>query len=200
MRKLVLSLILASSISPRLCAQRQYDWEVPRYEVGAQFDFNYLNGVGEWGGGVGGRFNFNFDDHFALDAELTYRAHDLFPPTGLPPTPVIGQTSGLFGLRAGKHAGSYGFFGHVRGGFLHFGTADGLSLLSRRTFAAAEVGGTFESYRGPVILRLDVGEMVVPYGNATVSPVFPGLPSSSPPRPLGTQASPLVGLGFAIRF
>jgi len=171
---------------------------VPRYEVGAQFDFNRLSGIGESGGGFGGRFDFNFDDHFALDAELTHRQHILLPTTGLPPSPIIGQTNGLFGLRVGQRVYNGGVFAHARAGFVHFGTSDGVSLLSRRTFTAAEFGGTFETYMGPVILRLDLGESIVAYGNAQVTANSLGPPPTL--GPLGTRASPIVGLGFAFRF
>lgn len=201
MPRFIVSLMLLLPFSGGLVAQQRYDnAQVPRYEIGAQFDVNRLSGVEEWGGGVGGRFDVNLDEHFAFDAYLTYRKHILFPPNGLPPNPEISQANGLLGLRIGRRRCKGGFFAHARGGFQHFGTWDGLSLFSRRSFPVAEVGGTFERYRGPVILRLDAGEMIIPYGDATVSPVFRGPASSSPTGPLGTRASLLVGLGFAIRF
>jgi hypothetical protein len=198
MRKVATLLSLLACIPLRVSAQAS-DSEVPRYEIGAQFDFNHLSGTGEPGGGVGVRFDYNFDDHFAFDAELTHREHTLLPPTGLPPNPIIAQNTGLFGLRAGVRAWS-GLFLHARGGFVNFGSSDGNSLLTRRTFAAAEFGGTVENYYGPLILRLDVGGMIIPYGNARLSPAFLTAPSSTRAGPLGTRASSLVGLGFAIRF
>jgi hypothetical protein len=63
--------------------------EVPRYEVGIQFDFHYLDGVGEWGGGFGPRFHYNFNEHFALDSELTYRQHNVSTFNSLIPTSTV---------------------------------------------------------------------------------------------------------------
>ena len=74
---------------------------------------------------------------------------------------------------------------------------DGVTLLTRNTVPAVEVGGTLEHYSGPVVLRFDLGELIVPYGNASLASFSPQLP---PPGRLGTQASPIVGLGFAVRF
>ena len=57
-------MILSCAIPPKLLAQRYHSGEVPRYEVGLQFDFNYLDGVGDWGGGFGG---------LALQLQRTFR-------------------------------------------------------------------------------------------------------------------------------
>jgi hypothetical protein len=83
-------------------------------------------------------------------------------------------------------------------GFMHFGENKGVSLLSRATLPAFDVGGTFEKYWGPVMLRVGLSELIVRYGNAVVNPGL-SLTSPQPPSgPLGTRASPMVGLGFAI--
>ena len=200
MRRTVLFSILLFGISPQLFAQRYYGPEVPRYEFGVQADIHYLDGVGEWGGGVGFRFNYNFNEHFALDSELVFRQHDLFAPnSGRTQSAVVGQTTGLFGVRAGKRVEDYGFFAHACAGFLHFGSDNGVTLLSRNTVPAFDVRGTMERYYGPVILRLELGEMIVAYGNAQA---FSSVSFGPPPAPgrLGTRASPVVGLGFAVRF
>ena len=168
---------------------------------GSQFDFHYLEGVGDWGGGFGPRFHYNFNDHFALDSELTYRQHNVPAFSGTIPTwLVIGQTTGLFGVRGGQRVQDFGLFVQARAGFLHFGSNQGVSLLTPNTVAACNVGGVIERYSGPVILRLDMGEMIVAYGNAQVSPGPPVLPPQAPPGRLGTRASLMVGFGFAVRF
>jgi hypothetical protein len=160
-----------------------------------------LSGVGDWGGGVGGRFHYNFDQHVSLDSELIYRQHNVASFNGtIPFTGTVGQTTGLFGVRAGQRFDSDGIFFHARAGFLHFGTDQGVTLLSRTTFPAFDVGGTVEHYSGPVILRLELGEMIVPYGNATAFPGFPVLPGQPPPPRVGTRAASVLGLGFAVRF
>src|SRR5215472_15279191 len=156
MRKAIFLLILACGIPQQLFAQRYSYGEVQRYEVGVQADFNYLDGVGEGGGGLGVRFHYNFNEHIALDSELVYRQHNLLASSGTTmQSATIGQTSGLFGVRAGQHTAYYGVFAHARAGFLHFGTSNGASLLNRGTVPAFNVGGTFERYHGPVILRFD---------------------------------------------
>lgn len=201
MRKVALLLVLSSFNPPRLSAQGRHYLEVPRYEVGIQFDFHYLDGVGDWGGGFGPRFHYNFNEHFALDSELTYRQHNVSTFNSLIPTStVIGQTTGLFGVRAGQLVQDFGLFVQARAGFLHFGTNHGVSLLTRNTVPAFNVGGVIERYSGPVVLRFDMGEMIVAYGNGQVSPGPPVLPPQPPPGRLGTRASLVVGFGFAVRF
>lgn len=198
MRRAVLFVIFLCGISPQLLAQRYYDPEVPRYEVGVQADIHYLDGVGEWGGGIGFRFNYNFRENMALDSELLFRQHHLLASDGRT-TAVVGQTTGLFGLRAGKRVEDYGFFAHARAGFLHFATDKGVTLLTGNTVPAFDLRGTLEHYYGPVILRLELGELIIAYGNAqAASRLTLGPPP--PPERLGTRASPVVGLGFAVRF
>lgn len=200
MRRAVFFAIFLCGISPQLFAQRYYDVEVPRYEVGVQADIHYLDGVRRWGGGLGFRFDYNFNEHIALDSELVFRQHDLLASNGVTTqSAVVGQTTGLFGIRAGKRVEDYGFFAHARAGFLHFGTDQGVTLLSRNTVPAFDVRGTLEHYSGPVILRLELGEMIVAYGDAQAASNISLGPPPAPGR-LGTRASPVVGLGFAVRF
>ena len=198
MRRAVFFVILLCGISPQLFAQRYYGSENPRYEVGVQADIHYLDGVGEWGGGLGFRFNYNFNEHVALDSELVFRQHNLLASNATQSF-VVGQTTGWFGVRAGKRVEDYGFFAHARAGFLHFGTDQGVTLLTRNTVPAFDVRGTLEHYYGPVMLRLELGEMIVAYGNARAASNISLGPPPAPGR-LGTRASPVLGLGFAVRF
>ena len=199
MPRAIFLVILFCGTPPQLFAQRYYDAELPRYEFGVQADIHYLDGVGEWGGGVGFRFDYNFNEHIALDSELVFRQHDLLAPSGGTQSAVVGQTTGLLGVRVGKRVEDYGFFAHARAGFLHFGSDNGVTLLSRNTVPAFDMRGTLEHYYGPVILRLELGEMIVAYGNAQA---FSNVSLGTPPAlgRLGTRASPVVGLGFAVRF
>jgi len=201
MRMAVFFLVSAFLIPQMLHAQRWQSTDLPRYEVGVQANINHLDGVAEWGGGIGGRFHYNFDQHFALDSELTYRQHDLATLSGLSlNTAVVGQTTGLFGVRAGQRDGEYGFFAQARAGFLHFSNGNGASLLTRDTVPAFDVGGSFERYHGPVILRFGLSELIVPYGSARIPPSPPSTPPQPQPGPLGTRASPMVSFGFAVHF
>jgi hypothetical protein len=199
MRSILLLLAITNLVPQTLRAQWQRDVQIPRYELGLQADFNHLDGVGEWGGGIGARFHYNFDQHFALDSQMTYRNHDISGLMGPTLTSQLaGQTNGLVGIRAGQRVRDYGFFANARAGFIHFGKHNGVSLISRSTVPAFDVGGTLERYLGPVVLRVGLSELIVPYGNATASPG--PLVTPPPPGPLGTRASPIVGFGFAVRF
>lgn len=196
--RVTLCLLVSFWISATVDAQRR-DLDIPRYEAGLQFDFNYLGGVGDAGGGFGARFHYNFDDHFALDSQLVYRQNDVAIPAGTTfGTGAIGQTTGLFGVRAGQRVDNIGFFVRARAGFLHFGTDNGATLVSRNTFPAFDLGATLERYSGAMIWRFELGEMVVPYGSATV---LPGpYQVLRQPTALGTRASPSIGFGIAFRF
>lgn len=197
MRNALFLALLGCCIPQALNAQGQL--EIPRYEIGVQADLRYLDGVGDGGGGLGGRFHYNFDEHLALDSEFIYRQHNVSVPVGTTVgTGVIGQTTGLVGLRAGQRFENVGFFVRARAGILHFGNDGGVTLLSRKTFPAFDVGGTLERYLGPMIWRFELGELIVPYGNATASP---GPYQVQPPlAPLRTRANPVFGIGFAVRF
>ena len=177
----------------------QSSLEVPRYELGLQLNFTYLDGVGVWGGGIGGRFHYNFNEHVAFDSEVLFRQNNVPAVNASNPTPIVAQTTGLFGVRAGQRFENGGLFVHARGGFLHFGNDGGATLLTKSTVPAFDVGMTLERYFGPAIFRFDAGEMIVPYGNATLwqSPLAPQIP---PPGPLGTRANPSVEFGIAFRF
>jgi hypothetical protein len=201
MRWPLLLLVCSILIPPGVHAQLQHYSDLPRYELGLQANIHYLDGVGEWGGGIGGRFHYNFNHHFALDSEFTYRQHDLLVLAGTSPASrVVGQTSGLFGIRAGQRHGDVGIFAEARAGFLHFSNNNGVALLTQNTVPAFDIGGSFERYLGPVILRFGLSELIVPYGNARIPSGPPVTPPPPQPGPLGTHASPMVGFGFAVRF
>jgi hypothetical protein len=195
-------LLVTSALVPKaIHAQARQYTELPRYELGLQANINQLDGVGVWGGGMGARFDYNFDQHFALDSELTYRQHDMATLSGLSlNTAVVGQTSGLFGMRAGRRDSDFGFFAEARAGFLHFGNNQGRSLLTRNTVPAFDVGGSVERYLGPVILRFGLSELIVPYGNTRVPSGPPRTLPQPMPGPLGTRATPMLSFGFAVRF
>jgi hypothetical protein len=201
MRMAAFFLVTIVLVPQTLHAQMRQNSDLPRYELGIEANINQLDGVGVWGGGIGGRFHYNFDQHFALDSELTYRQHDIATLSGLSlNTAVVGQTSGLFGVRAGQRDGEYGFFAQARAGFLHFSNGNGASLLTRDTVPAFDVGGSFERYHGPVILRFGLSELIVPYGSAKLAPDPPSTAPQPQPGLLGTRASPMVSFGFGVRF
>lgn len=189
MRKAVPLVVLIVLIPRALEAQHPRNLDIPRYELGLQLDLNYLDQAGDLGGG-GGRFHYNFNNNFALDSQLTHRLQGEF-----------GQTNLFCGLRAGQRIQNYGFFLRARPGLIHFGTAHGASYLTRNTIPTFDVGATFENYNGPILLRLDLGAVIVAYGNAAVAPPPPPAILLGPaPTRLGTRASPTFGLSVAFRF
>lgn len=189
MRCFLVCLLLSVCAVPELRAQQGH------YELGMQLDLNPMTEVGG-GGGIGPRFDYKFNEHLAFDAQLTYRRNTVLTSND------IGQTQLLAGLRAGQRVGDIGFFVRARAGFVHFGSIDGLSVVSRTTVPIFDLGGTLEHYHGPLILRFELGELFTAYGSAIVPPppppviVFP----PGPPKPLGTRANPVLGFGVAFRF
>src|SRR5919108_3677863 len=166
MRRAVTFLILSCSISPQLFAQRYSDSELPRYELGLQFELARIDSVSD-AGGLGARFHYNFNEHLALDSQLNYG------PSTVSTGSQSSQTTFLVGVRAGQRVASSGFFLQARGGFIHYDAGNGTSLLSRNAFPAFDVGGTLEGYFGArpwdrnIVFRLELGALIVPYGNAT---------------------------------
>jgi hypothetical protein len=178
------------------CSIRAQSFDrIPRVEAGLQFDFAGLGPVGLVGG-VGGRFHYNFNDHYALDTEITYHQRDVSPANNfLASTVTLGQMTAFAGLRAGFREQNVGAFFRARGGALHFASAGDAQILSRRNIPALDLGITAERYDGPMILRMDIGEWFMFAGKATASSSF-----SSPPTRLGTHLSFSLGFGVAVRF
>ena len=168
---------------------------VPRFEAGLQLDFASLGPVGMVGG-AGGRFHYNFTSHYALDTEITYRQQNVSAANNfLAPSVTLGQTNALAGLRAGFREENVGAFFRGRAGVLHFASNQNAQVLSRSNVPLIDAGITVERYRGPMILRADLGEWIMFAGNATVPTGFPAVPTR-----IGTRLSFSLGLGAAIRF
>jgi hypothetical protein len=202
MRRAMLLLFLLCGTTPRLFAQRYSDQEVPRYELGVQFGLAHIERISDALVG-GARLHYNFNEHLALDSQLTSG------PATTSAGGSGGQTAFLVGLRAGQRVAGSGFFLHARGGFVHYSPSSGAPpLFSRDTFPALDAGGTLEHYFGSrpweqnMVFRVELGALIVPYGSATLisgpSPVI-----GSPPPPsgqLGTRVGPVLGLGIGFRF
>ena len=134
-----------------------------RFEVGGNFTAARF-GVGEFGPGVEG--DFNFGRHFALDG-----AYSWLPSS---PTHVM---AGLFGAKVGTRTQHFGFFGKARPGFISIGNTvraetiifnpvPPLALASirfgRLTERALDLGGVMEYYPARHwALRWDAGDTLV---------------------------------------
>jgi hypothetical protein len=159
-------------------------------EVGGFLTTIDLNAsVGEKPLGLGGRFTYNFTDNFAFDSEVAY-----FPEN---PSGNFGQTVALAGLRAGIRSESFGAFAKVRPGVARFG-GDFFRTYNNRSHNnfAVDVGAALEYYPSPrVILRFDIGDTIIPFGNNTINGPLP--PYTIRP---GTTHNLQGGFGVGFRF
>ena len=159
--------------------------------------------------GFGGRFTFNLNRNFALEAEGNFFPHENFnePAAG-------GQlTQGLFGLKAGKRFGKFGLFAKARPGFAHVtkaiaqldtvvvdfnGTPITFPIYGRRskTHFSMDLGGVLEFYPSrKVLTRFDVGDTIIRYGNGSFFPTG-FAPTSRTSHNLQISA----GIGFRLGF
>lgn len=179
----ILPLVIAAACVLIITRQAHAQSEPKSFEVGANITGTFLReigtrdvGVGTSTGGLGGRFAYNFDEHFAFDTEV-----NLF--LGNPAT--SGRiVQGQFGLKAGVRKGRVGVFGKIRPGFMYFrndpfgAREPGGGLFRGRassTEPMVDVGGVVEVYTSDAFfLRLDVGDTIINYRQRTIRPTFSG--------------------------
>lgn len=155
--------------------------------------------------GIGGRFTWNFTPSFALETEGNYYLTGTSDRTSLTGGRAI---SLLGGPKAGIRKRRFGLFFKSRFGVLTFSNVPNTAALfdghstSRRTHAAMDLGGVGEFYPGErFVFRVDVGELLVRYGDSTdfVFPPSHGL--SAELRTDGLVASPWhIAVGASYRF
>ena len=154
--------------------------KVPTYEVGGQI-FAFEGPDLGFGWGAGGRFTYNLNSYVAFDSEMDFFLPDEGPPYA---------TQGLFGIKAGKRTKHFGIFAKVRPGFqTNF-------VVNEREQArlALDVGGVAEFYPNRhLVLRLDAGDVIIPFGNNVVGQ---GLFA----KRLGTTHNFQLNLGIGVRF
>ncbi len=127
---------------------------------------DFRDSAGEKPLGVGGRFTYNFTDNFALDSEIAY-----FPEN---PSGNFGQTVALAGVRAGVRTERIGVFGKVRPGIVHFGGEFFTARNESQSNFALDVGGVLEFYPSSrVIVRVDLGDTIIPFGDDTINSPLP---------------------------
>lgn len=87
--------------------------ETPRFEIGAQYTALRLSELDVTDSGFGGRFTYNVNDNFAVEAGGNFFPRDREFEGGR-------KVQGLFGVKAGVRGERVGVFAKVRPGFVRF--------------------------------------------------------------------------------
>jgi hypothetical protein len=173
MRRTIYALLFVY-LQPCLLAQ-----DFTRTELGIESSTLFQNRLAnKLDSGLGGRFTYNFTPSLALETSASYY------PTNSGTAGVTTQDGGtaisvLAGVKAGIRRRKFGVFFKARPGILSFSDAGTSTLTTaRKTHAALDLGGVLEFYPSArIVLRLDAGNMLARYGEATlfasaVTPVF----------------------------
>ncbi|HEV7860781.1 MAG TPA: outer membrane beta-barrel protein, partial [Pyrinomonadaceae bacterium] len=203
---------------------RAQEDDVPKVEVGGQFSSLGIRKpdvaglfISATGGqvptepGFGGRITYNFNRHFALEAEGNFFPHKNFTDLGTGGRVLQGQ----FGVKAGKRFEKFGIFAKARPGFVSFSEAlvkTGTETFDfgggvftfpvfgtrRKTYFSADVGGVIEFYPSRrIVTRFDAGDTIIRYGKLTSPFFFPGQPVTDTSH---TQHNFQVSAGIGFRF
>jgi hypothetical protein len=157
-----------------------------KYEAGVHITGLHLHKIDEGPVGFGGRFHYNVTPFIAADLEVTH-----FPENS---AGNFGQTTGLFGVRAGKRFEHIGLFVKGRPGFMHFGGRYFQSRLQERMHSIVDGGAVIEYYPTKrMFIRIDTGDTVIYFGSARLF-------SRVNPDALGTIHNFQSGLGIGLFF
>lgn len=157
-------------IAVRALAQSQ---EVPKYEVAGEFTTLERESVFQrrTEPGFGGRFTYNINEVFSLEAAGYYFPKNCFQCRNAGTT-----TEGLAGVKVGKRFEKWGIFAKARPGAISFsqGTLDAFPPpvgfpffpiqfeLKRLTTFAMDVGGVVEFYPSKrIVTRFDAGDTII---------------------------------------
>ncbi|MET0646154.1 MAG: outer membrane beta-barrel protein [Pyrinomonadaceae bacterium] len=195
-----LTLIIFSPAAARAQGGGAPDVDTHRVEVGVLYTGVNLEGFGETVNGLGGRFGYNFNKNFALDAEFSF-----FPETHLGNRQSGQKTQAFVGVRAGARSRYVGLFakarpgvmfiGEVTSGFNCNGTSFGRTCRPSHNNFAFDAGGVLEFYPSQrAIVRLDAGDTIVRIRNATAGVI--GGPAVTSDTTHNFQFS----VGFGYRF
>jgi hypothetical protein len=166
----------------------------PKVEIGVQFTSLSINhpfgGGTENAVGIGARATYNFTDYFAVEAEGNVL------PTGTSRSSLTGggAQQAQFGVKVGKRWKTFGLFAKARPGFVSFDdTLDTGSVTSsgpfgfpdfgreRKTHFSTDVGGVLEFYPSrKMLVRFDVGDTIIRYGEHDEPLFFGGIPGGLP--------------------
>ena len=182
-------------------AQWQSGADEYKVEVGAFYTGINLEGFGETVNGIGGRFGYNINTHFAVDADAT------FSPRKHLSNNQVGQKGQLFiGVKVGVRSRYVGVFAKARPGVMFIGEVTSGFNCNRNGFAtncrpshnnfAVDAGGVLEFYPSSrTIIRFDAGDTIVRIRNAT-----PGILFVNPSTTSDTTQNFQFCVGFGYRF
>ena len=172
--------------------------DAPKVEVGAHYTLLGFSEFDTTDSGVGARLTFNLTNSFAVEGEFNF-----FPEKRrhfIEPFYINSQRyQGVFGAKYGMRKDKFGIFAKLRPGFIRFseGPIDPsirTLVAVPNTFRSTEVildwGGVFELYLSRhTMLRFDVGDTIIFFGNSTVSN-----------NPGFTSHNVQLNIGFGFRF
>lgn len=172
-----------------------------KYEAGVIFTALGAESAGEASKGVGARFGYNFNEHFALDAETAF-----FPRRHLGNDQTGQNVQGFVGLKAGTRSKYAGIFAKARPGVMFVGdSVSGFDCDRRSNFTvcrpehnhlALDAGLVAEVYpTSRAIIRLDVGDTIVRFRNVRRD-IFTDAEASSTHISHNLQ----ISIGFGYRF
>jgi len=156
MKLLTAAMTLALFLS-LTCRQGQAQ-TTPQFELGGHL-FSFGNRDIGYGFGGGGRFTYYVKDYLAMDSEIDgFWADD----------GRTYATQGQFGAMVGKRTKHFGVFAKARPGYSTFFVVNG-DPRAKPKFVF-DVGGVLEGYPTKhLVLRLDVGDTILPLGSDTVT-------------------------------
>src|SRR2546423_3693355 len=159
---------------------RAQERDAPKVEVGVQFSSLSITPPNSFStenaAGIGARVTYNFNDHFAVEAE-----GDFFP-VGLQQNFATGGKveQAQFGVKWGKRWKKFGIFAKARPGFVSFdnkikitrelfapfpgATPRFFNIFTpeRKTHLSADVGGVLEFYPSRrMLVRFDIGDTII---------------------------------------
>ena len=178
MNKTVFVVVVICLVQLQALAQSE---ELPKFEVAAEFTTLEREAFSQrrTEPGLGGRFTFNLNKTFALEA-----AGYFFPKRCFECRNAGNVAQGLAGVKVGKRFEKWGVFAKARPGVISFsrGAFDAFPPLApfspveiefkRLTAFAMDVGGVVEFYPAKrIVTRFDVGDTIVHFGRRNFNTV-----------------------------
>ena len=182
MRALFASAVLIFTLLIFSAVARAQEHDAPKVEVGVQFSSLSItppnSASTENAAGIGARVTYNFNDHFAVEAE-----GDFFP-VGLQQNFATGGhvEQAQFGVKWGKRWQKFGVFAKARPGFVSFDDTIKITRMTvavvpgatprpinffsseRKSHLSADIGGVLEFYPSRrMLVRFDAGDTIIRY-------------------------------------